>query len=465
MESKQEIDAIMQEANFEDPEQTREFLDEHEFENQQEIQEYLMEHTQDGALEYLVRGALLACRLGTIPNKLNLPRCHGVYITTHPVVHWRNSEPLKNIPPFGICSVTQEPCKPDIVGFWRDTYSETRIVDNGDINFGDRQTAKNLDSNPDGPKPKGEDSITTISFLICAKGGLIEPLKSGQEQTNDPEEQEYANDHVDPEECRQCADDKKPMHEKNKVQENKGDVHGSEFDKRKEITSQIKQDLSWLEEIKNVGYYSTEDALDIIQNKEPLIESLSEKYGIPKAAIQTILLRELRFMDVRDDFADSLVIGSNEYVRQLEEWNNLPTSKKFLVPPPSAPLINRWDSSTGYAQIFSWVAIDAINHAIQKGITTKENLGLDPSITLDKKNQQDIYFIWKRLHDDPDFNLEVATLNLVKCADDEVGKPDYENYSEDEIKTMLSRYNGTNDDAKQYGQECYNCYEIFKKYE
>lgn len=285
MESKQEIDAIMQEANFEDPEQTRGFLDEHEFENQQEIQEYLTEHTQDGALEYLVRGALLACRLGTIPNKLNLPRCHGVYITTHPVVHWRNSEPLKNIPPFGICSVTQEPCKPDIVGFWRDTYSETRIVDNGDINFGDRQTAKNLDSNPDGPKPKGEDSITTISFLICAKGGLIEPLKSGQEQTNDPEEQEYANDHADPEECGQCADDKKPMHEKNKVQENKGDVHGDAFDQKNEQESaqtDYTSDSRYISLQERVATFNIEQyKKDFVLEVFPELLKYESKTGIP----------------------------------------------------------------------------------------------------------------------------------------------------------------------------------------
>lgn len=193
MNSKQEIDAIMQEANFGDPGQTQKFLEDHNFESDEEtdgaekIENFLKEHVDNGALEYLVRGAKLACRLGSGPNKLNLPKCHGVYITTHPVVHWLDCIPLINIPPFGICKATQKPCIPAIVGVWRDTYAKTRIVDNGDKNPGDRQIATILGCNPDCAKPKGEDSLTTLSFLICALGGLIEPQNSGQETVSKPE--------------------------------------------------------------------------------------------------------------------------------------------------------------------------------------------------------------------------------------------------------------------------------------
>lgn len=32
------------------------------------------------------------------------------------------------------------------------------------------------------------------------------------------------------------------------------------------------------------------------------------------------------------------------------------------------------------------------------------------------------------------------------------------------MKAMLSRYNGTNSDAKTYGKEVYNCYLLFENY-
>ena len=45
------------------------------------------------SLEYLVRGATLECRMGSVPRKLNLLQDHGVYITDKPVVHRLNCDP------------------------------------------------------------------------------------------------------------------------------------------------------------------------------------------------------------------------------------------------------------------------------------------------------------------------------------------------------------------------------------
>ena len=44
-------------------------------------------HSETGTYEYLVRGATLICSNGTHKRKLNLPKCHGVYIGEHPVMH------------------------------------------------------------------------------------------------------------------------------------------------------------------------------------------------------------------------------------------------------------------------------------------------------------------------------------------------------------------------------------------
>ena len=88
-------------------------------------------------------------------------------------------------------------CQPEIVGaVWMDAYEQTPIVDNGDLDPADRarvqtyagefseltdeEQAEALAS------PQGIPTTTTLSFLICKYGGLIEPYNSGQQY--DPDE-------------------------------------------------------------------------------------------------------------------------------------------------------------------------------------------------------------------------------------------------------------------------------------
>ena len=59
------------------------------------------------------------------------------------------------------------PCTPCIVGTWKDVYESEKIVQNhtDGTDEGDRLCA-----------------LTQRSFLVCAYGGLIEPISSGQEE-------------------------------------------------------------------------------------------------------------------------------------------------------------------------------------------------------------------------------------------------------------------------------------------
>lgn len=189
--------------------QQAQFLEDHNFENEDAIKEYLREHTGDEKPQYLVRGALLRCRHGTHARRLNLLLDHAVYVRGCPMIHEFNCETVdeKNITWFGVCQspcppktnivlLTSDPprdssgepigeaqgtvegrkCEPFIVSYqWKDTYPKTRIIDNGELNPGDRDAAKT-----DGTG-KGEASVTTLSFLVCNWGGLIEPYTSGQE--------------------------------------------------------------------------------------------------------------------------------------------------------------------------------------------------------------------------------------------------------------------------------------------
>lgn len=106
-------------------------------------------------VEYLVRGATLKCTMGSTESKLNLPMCHGVYVSKKPVMNQLDSMPMKNVMPFGTCKVTKGPCSPAVCGPWMKPHEKTVITDAA--------------------------SITMDSFLVCTVGGMIEPKKSGQE--------------------------------------------------------------------------------------------------------------------------------------------------------------------------------------------------------------------------------------------------------------------------------------------
>lgn len=178
----------------------------------EQIKAYLSNHSETGDFEYLVRGATLVCRNGSHKRRVNLPKCHGVYIGNHPLLHELECIPGDgcNITMFGVCEptggetlesetvafnktaenskdgstgvVTGKMCVPVIIGTWQDTYSKTRVVDNGLKNPGDRAKVWMKDESP-----VEEATVTSESFLVCKYGGLIEPINSGQNEVNPDE--------------------------------------------------------------------------------------------------------------------------------------------------------------------------------------------------------------------------------------------------------------------------------------
>lgn len=223
-----------------------------------------------------------------------------------------------------------------------------------------------------------------------------------------------------------------------------------------EIDAQIREDFSLIMENKNIGYYSTEDCLDILYKYDELITDVSNKYLIPKASIQTILLRELRCYDVMDDLVDSFVVQQFSYWYLVEKYNESEWYQQLLMGYPSMPIPYREDSSVGYGQIFAETAIDALNW--YKHITYGNGNEYDYN---DWHTRE---YIWNKLRTDNDFNIEMVALVLIWGANDIDLNNNYWKYTESEIKKMLSRYNGTNSDADEYGEEAYHCYIIFDKY-
>lgn len=171
-----------------------------------------LEEGQTIQFPYLVRGAKLCCSCGTHKRKLNLPLCHGVYIAGKPAIQEEDCQAGddKNIATFGICEseghpskkpwwvkagkilfqglgtyVKQEeekkiilqtedgrnvkgyPCKPCIVGTWKEVHEMQKIARN------------DTDGNAENDKLS---AVTLESFLVCAYGGLIQPISSGQDE-------------------------------------------------------------------------------------------------------------------------------------------------------------------------------------------------------------------------------------------------------------------------------------------
>lgn len=223
-----------------------------------------------------------------------------------------------------------------------------------------------------------------------------------------------------------------------------------------EIDYQIKKDFNLFMENKNVGYYSTEECIDIIYRYDSLITRLSNEYRLPKAAIQTILLRELRCYDARDTVAESLVTQQFTYLHLVEEYNNLETWQQLMIGYPTAPIPYVEDASVGYGQIFIETAMEANEWALKKGLVNSDDY--------DYANWKHREKMWVNLKDDNEYNIRMIALVLMWSADEQGLNNQYWLYNEEEIKKMLERYNGFGDDALKYANDTYNCYVIFEKY-
>ena len=213
-------------------------IEEHDYENEQQIVEYLKTHTQSRKLEYLVRGALLKCSCGTHARQLNLEKCHGVYVGEHPLIHSLNCETGdgKNITCFGVCKAAFPPptehvtyqkdwkrdadgnptgdrpwgfdighkCCPKIAFMevngsmlqsWQHSYAKTSIIDNKDS-----EAAREMETD-EGLETMAIPTVTTMSFLVCSHGGLIEPYNSGQAYPLNPEDVESEDGEIHDELC------------------------------------------------------------------------------------------------------------------------------------------------------------------------------------------------------------------------------------------------------------------------
>lgn len=113
----------------------------------------------------------------------------------------------------------------------------------------------------------------------------------------------------------------------------------------------------------------------------------------------------------------------------------------------------------GYGQIYAKTAIDAINWYKNKDKDDEEKENV-----YNVENWKERKYVWDKLREDNSYNISMVPLVLMYGADEKDLNTSYWKHNEDEIKIMLSRYNGYNEAAQEYGRQAYNCYVIFDRY-
>lgn len=186
--------------------------------------------------------------------------------------------------------------------------------------------------------------------------------------------------------------------------------------------------LGW----KKVGAMnSAADALNTITKYDDTITKVSSETGIPKELLQSVLFREQIFYDPGDATDAARVrFGQKSGLNRLHR--------------------NFDDASFGLGQIFAKTALYA-EEAFQRMANIPENQRV-------RYSKADMI---ERLQD-PATNIYYTGMSLAVIAN-ELGV-DIKNASKDDIKRILARYNGSGDDADNYGDESYHYYDVFKRY-
>ena len=194
-----------------------------------------------------------------------------------------------------------------------------------------------------------------------------------------------------------------------------------------------------------LNLYGQNRTKKLIDQNSALIENICASYHLPPAYLKAVLRMELPEINVFDALADVLVALN---------WGRYSLFGSFDLERHTRNPLRKFDSSTGYGQIFAQVAIEAILFAQSRKIP----LFLGVSDELFPFRPNDLKRIWARLHHDKVFNLSCAALNIIHAAFEMTGRIDFEGYNEREIKMTLSRYNGNAQIISPYGEKAYLFY-------
>ena len=203
--------------------------------------------------------------------------------------------------------------------------------------------------------------------------------------------------------------------------------------------------------------YSVRKTEKLIAEYTPWIEAISARYGIPAACMKAVLRREIADIDLFDPLADTLVwfYWLRYDVRRSLCRLGLCRSEEPLL---RRGIFGKRDSSTGFAQIFAFVAINAVNYALDHCLEGEEDLGFSPGERPSPDRSWDRERMWRRLLRDKKFNIRMGTLNLLAAGEEVNGHTDFARYTPDDFKRMFTRYNAATRTITPYGEEVYRYY-------
>ncbi|NUP21131.1 MAG: DUF1906 domain-containing protein [Streptomyces sp.] len=181
-----------------------------------------------------------------------------------------------------------------------------------------------------------------------------------------------------------------------------------------------------------LGGISNTKAFELVLSADWLFTSLARQLRLRKALIQAPVLWELRKLNPLDFAADTAV----------------KTGVKD-------------DCSTGWGQIFAWVAIEARNYCVREGIINGPILD----------RGQDLGSVWTQLNEDAIYNIKTASYLTIYNAH-QISRPrPAPDTSESDSEMILARYNGPltvdgkpNEPALEYGRQLMGLYRVLEKY-
>lgn len=187
------------------------------------------------------------------------------------------------------------------------------------------------------------------------------------------------------------------------------------------------------------------------------MEEVCGRFGLPAAALRAVVRKEMGDMDLLDPVADAAV---RFYWFRWRLRSMLCRHGLLKSPLPAlrkGPLGKR-DSSTGYGQIFAYVAIHAANYGVDRGLTDYGELGLPTDHRMDPQNPEDLCQMWYLLRRNWRVNLALSALNLLSCGEEQNGHADFQCCTPEELQLAFTRYNANSRTITQYGRDVYQLY-------
>ena len=187
------------------------------------------------------------------------------------------------------------------------------------------------------------------------------------------------------------------------------------------------------------------------------IEEVAGTLRLPAPCIRAVLRREMGEMDVLDPAADGAAWFYWLRYRMRKGLCRLGLAKNPLPLVRKGPLGKR-DSSTGFGQIFAYVAINAANYGVERGLCSYQWLGLPEGRRMEADRPEDLCLMWHYLRRSTRGNIALSALNLVSAGEEMNGHTDFASYTPEELQLAFTRYNANTRHITAYGRAVYQLY-------